>query len=239
MHANPDPTAVLALWERALGLPATARDAALLEVMGGAAPRTLGERNVVMLRLHARLFGRALALRSHCPECGAAAGFESDCVALAAGLPVAGAAPPYVLETDAHRIEFRLPTAADVAAAAASAAGDEFALRLLDLCVLDCRRGDTRVAVPDLPDRVLESLSSRIEALDPGAALSFVVECPQCAVRWNASFDAGLALWEKIRAAAERVMLEVDALARAYGWTEREVLELSALRRAAYLQLAA
>mgnify|MGYP001788484044 CR=1 FL=1 len=39
--------------------------------------------------------------------------------------------------------------------------------------------------------------------------------------------------------AAERVLLDVDALARCYGWTESEVLRLSPTRRAAYLQLAA
>jgi hypothetical protein len=32
-------------------------------------------------------------------------------------------------------------------------------------------------------------------------------------------------------------LLDVDALARAYGWSEPQVLALSATRRAAYLQL--
>ena len=45
-------------------------------------------------------------------------------------------------------------------------------------------------------------------------------------------------LWQKVRAGAERVLLDIDMLARSYGWTEREVLRLSPLRRAAYLQMA-
>ena len=36
---------------------------------------------------------------------------------------------------------------------------------------------------------------------------------------------------------AERTLADVDTLARAYGWTEAEVMELSPTRRAAYLQL--
>ena len=49
--------------------------------------------------------------------------------------------------------------------------------------------------------------------------------------------DIGDMLWQKVRAAAERVLLDIDVLARAYGWTEREVLRLNPLRRAAYLQM--
>ncbi len=37
--------------------------------------------------------------------------------------------------------------------------------------------------------------------------------------------------------AAEQSLVEVDALARAYGWTEAEIMQLSPTRRAAYLQL--
>jgi hypothetical protein len=42
-----------------------------------------------------------------------------------------------------------------------------------------------------------------------------------------------------VQAAAERVLLDVHALARAYGWTESEVLRLTPARRSAYLQMAA
>ena len=40
-----------------------------------------------------------------------------------------------------------------------------------------------------------------------------------------------------MRTAAERLFLDIDALARAYGWTEREILNLPPARRAAYLQI--
>jgi hypothetical protein len=56
-------------------------------------------------------------------------------------------------------------------------------------------------------------------------------------VRWQAPLDVGEALWQKVRTAAEHLLLDIDTLARAYGWTEREVLRLSPLRRAAYLQM--
>ena len=44
-------------------------------------------------------------------------------------------------------------------------------------------------------------------------------------------------VWAEVDAAAQRLLHEVDVLARAYGWTEPEVLALSEARRAAYLRL--
>lgn len=238
MHANLDSATVLDLWERGLGRTAPARDAALLQALGGEAPANLGERNAMLLRAHAQIFGRALALRSHCPGCGNAVEFECDCEVLAAGLTAAPALPEHRMEAEGHAVAFRLPDAQDLADAA-ELEGDAFVLRLLDRCVLACSREGVAVAVRDLPQTLLDSLSRRMEALDSGAALSFAPDCPQCGTRWSAAFDVGAALWQKIHVAAERVLLEVDALARAYGWTESEVLRLTPLRRAAYLQLAA
>jgi hypothetical protein len=91
---------------------------------------------------------------------------------------------------------------------------------------------------PDcLPDAVVDRLSRRIEQLDPGARVSFTVACPDCAKSWDAALDVGDMLWMRLQAAAERLLLDVDALARAYGWSEAQVLALPPLRRAAYLQM--
>jgi hypothetical protein len=37
---------------------------------------------------------------------------------------------------------------------------------------------------------------------------------------------------------AERLLLDIDTLARNYGWSESEVIALSPTRRAAYVQMA-
>lgn len=265
MTCRLDAEALLALWERTLGQGAAARDAALLDaaLLDGFAQRrseacTLGERNTLLLGLHAQLFGSELALRSHCPACGTAAQFSSDCEAITAQLPpTLVEPPPHRIETQGHAIEFRLPDQADIAAAAAgvavgagagagAATGDSdapddagFALELLARCVVACTRNGEPVPVRTLPAPLLDALSQSMEVLDPAASIGFGLECPQCATPWEARLDVGQLLWAKVQAAAERVLLDVDALARAYGWSEPEVLRLSPTRRAAYLQLAA
>jgi hypothetical protein len=227
MRCALDADALLALWERTL---AQGRDAALLQALPDA-PRTLGERNAQLLDLHARWL-------SHCPACSNAAQFSTECAALSARWPAAAMEPRHRLDALGHTIEFRLPDTTDVAAAGDAPDEDAFARELLARCVLACTRDGVPVPLHELPVPLLDALAQRMESLDPAASLAFDLACPQCGTPWEARLDVGQLLSQKLQAAAERVLLDVDALARAYGWSEPDVLRLSATRRAAYLQLA-
>ena len=234
-----DAGALLALWERGVSARPEVRGSALLMATAGApAPPTLGEWNARLLALRASLFGTGVDLVSACPACGVTAQFRADCEALASPARSEAAATTHRIDAGGYAVEFRLPTADDVAAAAAGGPVASFPHRLLDRCVLAGARGDERVAVRDLPDAILEALSARMEQLDPGASLSFGLECPECGAHWHAPLDVAQLVWQEVQESAERLLLEIDALARAYGWTEQEVLSLSPIRRAAYLQMA-
>ena len=238
-QGQPDAKTLLAIWERGLAYAPLGRADALLQQLDPApAPQTLGVRNRCLIDLHARLFGDELELTSHCPKCGATVEFSSRCSALIGD--GGGARPAEVerLEFAAFAIEFRLPDRSDVAVASIDADNQEFARRLVHRCIVSACRGGEAIAAADVPDTVLDAVSRRIESLDPLALVSFSLECPECATRWNAALDVDSLLWTKVQAAAERLLLDVDALARTYGWTEPEVLALNPIRRAAYLQLA-
>lgn len=235
-----DTEALLTLWEGALGQPASARTDALLQAsFANIEPvRTLGERNARLLALHSRLFGSEIELLSHCPACDTVAQFSGNCDALAAQMgPGPADTPTHRLQAEGHVVEFRMPDSADIAIASRVEGNEDFVQLLLDRCVLACTHEGTDVPVRQLPEPVLDALSQQMETLDPGAGVSFALDCPQCSRHWQAPLDVGEMLWQKVRAAAERVLLDIDILAQAYGWTEREVLRLSPLRRAAYLQM--
>jgi len=241
VHVGPvlsdGPERLLALWERGIACEAPARADALLSASGDEGPRTLGQRTKALLRLHASLFGGDAELVSHCPSCQAPAQFGVDCATLLAHLPSTTDAITHRLALDGYVFDFRLPTAADVAAASSEDTDDGFARRVLERCVLACTRDDVPALLGDVPDEVLDAISKQMESLDPGATLSFAVQCPECAARWDAPLDTGQLVWHKVQAAAERLFLDIDALARAYGWTEEQVLSLTPVRRAAYLQI--
>ena len=235
-----DTEALLTLWECALGQPASARTDALLQAsFANIEPvRTPGERNTRLLALHSRLFGNEIELLSHCPACHTVAQFSGNCDSLAAQMgPKLADAPTHRLEAEGHVIEFRLPDCADIASASSVEDSEDFVQLLLDRCVLACTREGSDVPVRQLAEPVLDALSQQMETLDTGASVSFALDCPHCATHWQAPLDVGEMLWQKVRAAAERLLLDIHMLARSYGWAEREVLRLSPLRRAAYLQM--
>jgi hypothetical protein len=76
-------------------------------------------------------------------------------------------------------------------------------------------------------------------AADPAAEISLRLTCPACAYEWELLFDIAEFFWTEISAQAQRLVREIDALARAYGWTEREILSLPAQRRQTYLEMLA
>jgi hypothetical protein len=74
-----------------------------------------------------------------------------------------------------------------------------------------------------------------MEALDPLAEIRISLTCPQCNHKWDAWFDIAGYFWAEIQDWAEKTLAAVHQLARAYGWSEGEILELSPVRRQLYL----
>ena len=84
----------------------------------------------------------------------------------------------------------------------------------------------------------LAQLGQRLTELHPQAETRLDFTCPECGKAWSDPADVADFLWTELSAKARQLLLEVDALARAYGWNEAEVLALSPARRTAYLRLA-
>ena len=248
-------TDLLALWERALPLAAPAREACLAAAVADPddePPATLGAQRARLLRALAPWCGGRLALTSRCPDCGERLAYDVDPASMARAAatepPEDGAADdagPQTLAWHSWRVQFRPIVPGDLDASVAGEAADDpdlFASRLLQRCVLaiECEGAPVDASAANLnwPPALVEALSARLQSLDPLAAIAFDVECPACGHGWSAPFDVAQALWAFVQAAAERLLVEVDALARRYGWSEAEVLALTPVRRSAYLQLA-
>jgi hypothetical protein len=221
----------LFFWEHAAGVGASRRADVLLHFTGDI-PKAIGARNSALLALRARLFGPTWFLRCDCPECGCTCDFAVDCARLSTEA-VAASNPPaaeHELLVEDVTVRFRLPDIDDLQAIANSLPVESVATTLLGRCVV-------HPEIEHLSDTARDAVSRRMEALDPAASLSFAVTCSDCRATWSAPIDIAVVLWSELQVAAERTLLEVDALARAYGWSEAQVLALSAIKRSAYLQL--
>jgi hypothetical protein len=227
---------LLAAWERAAGLPPGARALALLSALGEPAAPDLpaGERDRKLAAAYRGLFGRRAVARVECPACAAAVELDLDLDEFARE---AGPPPDPVLHLGGCEVAWRSPTAADLAAVARHRDPAAAYEDLLRRCVVSVSRGGEPVGRGEWPEGVAGAVAEAVGRADPLAAAEVGLECPACGHRWSAGFDVGVFLWAELKLAAHRLMTEVHKLASAYGWSEADVLSMTATRRAAYLGL--
>jgi hypothetical protein len=237
-----DATRTLEVWEAAAAAPLSRRTIALLAAAGtGTADELarlpLGRRDALLLQLHGATFGDRLDGLADCPSCGTAVELTLACAELLSGVPEAEAEPT-MLEVAGWALHWRPPDSEDMAAAAACPDAGEGSALLLARCVRDAKSpAGEPVAPPELPEHVVVALADAIVKADPLAEVIVELVCPQCTDAWEASLQIGAFVWARLQAAGQRLLRDVDALARAYGWTEAEILALPPGRRAAYLAL--
>ena len=231
---------IVRMWEAGRDQRPLERAISLLAAAGGEASReelaalSVSRRDARLLELRRQVFGDTLQAFAECPQC--AGRLE---IRFAAGAIQTGEEAPSTLELESHgvTVRFRLPTSADVMEAITAGEIGVARQTLFERCVLEARKGGAALAPNELPKEVTEEMDRRMAASDPAAEVLLDLRCPFCAHSWPALFDIASFFWTEISAQARRLLHEVDALARAYGWGEAEILGLSAMRRQAYLEL--
>ncbi len=209
-----DAQVLLALWERGTALPPIDRSLALAEAVGrrraDLLQRPIGATNGSLLDLRQRLLGDELPATAWCPACQERVEFVVDITALRGGDRPAEQPAPW-----------RAPTPADLLAVAEEPD---------PLGALRTRCG--------FREEQLAEVDALLAAADPLAETILHLACPACGTTFAADLDLGAFVWQEIEAAARRLLLQIDTLARRYGWTEDQILTLSHPRREAYLRMA-
>lgn len=234
-------SAVLQIWEQGQRGHSVNQALALLaaalpgRTMAELADLSLGERDAILLRLRERTLGSELKGYTSCPRCGVTLDFT---LSIADVLVRQAAGREGVLSTeDGYEVRFRPVTSRDLEAI--SRAGDIDAARslLVRRVVRQALHAGAPVDPRTLPEPVLEELSARLETLDPQAEVPLALACAACKNEWLVLFEIGSFFWAEVNALAERLLSEVHVLAHYYGWSEKEILSLSAVRRQYYLDL--
>jgi len=192
---------------------------------------TIGERDAHLLRLREAVLGAGAAGISECPQCGERVEFPLDTRTLERGEGSAKTARE--IEVNGIRVRFRLPTSRDMAEAVAALDQSRGVRRLIKRCVIEPSPPE------ELPDETVEAVGEAMVKADPQAEIIISLGCPNCGRKWGLLFDIAHFFWTEIAAQAQRLVCEIDVLARAYGWTEREILSLPAQRRRTYLEMLA
>ena len=228
-----DPQRLLEVWER--GARRHPIDRALL-LFGLAEPELapgqladlpLSWRNAAVMTLRLAWLGNPLPVWCDCPACGERMELTVD----AEQLPARPGFRP--IEVDIDGLRFSPPTSRHLAALANAPDPEEAARRLLAACA------STPESLPTEPRHLaalLDVVDAALEQADPWLELSLAVTCPACGQQSEPSLDIAAIVWDELDAVARRVLDEVNVLAQAYGWHERDILGMSEQRRAAYLE---
>lgn len=183
----------------------------------------VGCRDRALLELRASEIGPTLELGGACAACDEEIEFAVSVESLRLPTPELDNLP-FVVASGARKLRVRHVSCADLAAVASDPQAD-----LLLRCVLEPSSSlsvDERAAV-----------DAALASGDPQADVAFELECPSCRHRWSALLDIAEVLWLELQQRAQRLLREVDLLARVYHWSEREILQLPAARRRRYLEL--
>ncbi|HBB87635.1 MAG TPA: phage baseplate protein [Blastocatellia bacterium] len=245
----PSAAELLVVWERARAQPMTTQALMLLAAASpGAswedlAKLSVGRRDERLLVLREALFGARLLGLTSCPRCRQ----QLEIGIQSTDIHIDGDQSDRELlsvTSGAYVARFRLPNSEDLSAIAGrdDRQPDEAATirKLLSRCLVELRRNGRRQRLDSshgLPPALIEAIAAEMEKADPQANVQIPLDCADCGNRWLSAFDIVSFLWSEIDNWAKRLLREVCALASAFGWSESDILAMSAQRRQLYLQM--
>jgi hypothetical protein len=198
---------------------------------------TVGQRNTLLLDLRQKTLGPQADCFAKCPQCGAQLEFTIDRAAFyAPAHDAAPVAPINMLTVDGYQVSFRLPTSIDLATLVGCHDAEQGSQLLIARCVVRAEQAGHTVDAAELPVSVITALAQAMLDLEPQAEMELQLVCEECEHTWTALFDIVSFFWAELEVQAKRLLREVDSLACAYGWSEAEILALSATRRQFYLE---
>jgi hypothetical protein len=233
---------LLAAWERGAGRPPTEQALYLLAVCTGEpcedlASLSIGQRDAKLFEIYERLFGPELAAFVECSKCGERLEYRLSARDLMQPVNSPEDSDGLSLILGEFSLCLRLPTSRDLIAAQDCINVMQARRLLAERCVVEARRDDREITAQEITEATIDKISSRLAAADPQAETLVDLKCLACNHVEQIVFAIEQFLWAKIACLAKRLLREVDILARTYGWSEQEILSLSAVRREQYLEL--
>lgn len=233
---------LLQVWENGLQYSQTDRSLTLLQYASSKedinpATLSIGQRDAKLLQLRKWMFGSKLLNTALCPACGEKVEWENDVNDFMLQHSHADVAADFQITVDDFELHFRLPVSSDIKQLRREYTDEENELILLRQCVLEIKRGNVPCLFEDLPAYVLDAVDERISKEDAQADITVLLTCPACAHEWLSHFDIQSYLWTEINAWAKSMVQEVYVLARHFGWSEHDILNMSPQRRQLYLQM--
>lgn len=196
---------------------------------------TIGERDNYLLFLRRSLFGKQLNCTVECPECHEIMEWESDIDEFCSFDYNKHIHRELSFQHKSLKLKFRLPTSEDIIQSGLETSQSDFSRNLITRCTTKIVKGTKILEKVELPPQILNEIETMMEEADPKANIQLSLSCPNCGHSWHEIFDIISLLWKEIDSWVKRLLQDISVLARNYGWSEKDILMLSPLRRQFYL----
>lgn len=199
---------------------------------------SIGQRDTLLMAVQQQTFGARLHSLAQCPACAEQIEFSLDLGAIQAE-PIAHPSV-YSFCWEAWELQVRPLNSLDLAAIASCSDVATARRRLIDRCVVQAHQRGVALDNPPaivLPELLIQALAIDLAAADANSDIQLSLTCSNCQYSWQAIFDIVSYLWIELSTQAKRLLREVDALARSYGWRESDILAMSSRRRQLYLEM--
>lgn len=219
--------------ERALALLTAASPETPVDILAGL---SIGRRDSLLLILRAWMFGSQLVGLVNCPCCADPLELDFDTEDMLSKHS-ANESQEFAFGIEDLQVRFRLPTSSDLLVLRDSTDAATFRDRLFSRCLLSVQRDGQQTTATTISASLANTILDKMVGADPEGDIQMSLCCPSCKHEWRAIFDVVSFFWAEVNAWAIRMLREVHLLASAYGWSERDVLTMSASRREIYLEL--
>lgn len=238
--AMPSASAMLAAWERGIHQNLPQRGLTLLSLaepetgVQSLAAMSIGDRDRRLLTLRESWFGPGMSGLVACPVCHQE--LEIELATTDLRMIASQSEPNLTVRSDAYEIRLRFPDSRDLMTAADRDV-ESAVQSLLHACVVSATIDGAGIEPETLPPHLVTVAAKCLSEADPLADVLLDLACVNCGHRWQKPFDIVPFLWAELDAWAGRMLRDIHALASAYGWSERDILALPAIRRRSYLRM--
>jgi hypothetical protein len=233
---------LIRMWERGMSQSPVDRALTVLTAVSAESPAELailcvGRRDARLVQVYEHIFGRMCAAFAECSRCHERLEYSISTTDLAGRTTEQLDESAVMLEIGEISLQLRPPNTLDLSAVSKCDELSSARRVLAERCIVEARRGETPLDAYTLTDAAVEQVAQCLAKVDPQADILVDLTCPACGHVWQLIFDIESFLWTKVSALAKRLLREVHVLAEAYGWAERDILALTAVRRQFYLEM--
>lgn len=190
---------------------------------------SIDKRDTVLFHIRRALFGNQFTNIAHCPQCSQKLEWEFSYQQLQ--IPSILDIKDNVeipLNITGTKMLVRLPTSIDVKLNNEN--------EILNNCILNHSDLKDKINANKLPDfntKINDAFAANCHASN----ISYQLQCVDCSHNWQGIFDILSYLWKEIDQWAKGFLQQISLLAKNYGWSELEIINMSQNRRNHYLQL--